>query len=68
MNTNMTGYRWLSKALHHCVLDKSSFSIGRVKYKASFEKVEMKVVFWLIRFLVYPKIFICYLGILSRLS
>ena len=31
MNTNMTGFRWVSKILRPCALDESSLSIGRVK-------------------------------------
>ena len=31
MNTNMTGFRWVSNVLRFCALDKSSLSIGRVK-------------------------------------
>ena len=31
MNTNMTWFRWFSKSLRSCALDKSSLSIGRVK-------------------------------------
>ena len=34
MNTNMTGFKWFSKSLCHCVLDESSLSMGRV-----FEKI-----------------------------
>ena len=30
MNTNMTVFRWISKILRYCVLDKISLSIGRV--------------------------------------
>ena len=29
MNTNMTGFGWLSKTLRPCALDQSSLSIGR---------------------------------------
>ena len=36
MNTNMTGFRWLSKSLHPCALDESSLSIGRVNNLAIF--------------------------------
>ena len=31
MNTNMTGLDGFQKSLHSCSLDKSRFSIGRVK-------------------------------------
>ena len=34
MSTNMTGFRWFSKILHHCALDESSLSIIRVKSEA----------------------------------
>ena len=31
MNTNMTGFRWLSKTLHPCALDEISLRIGNVE-------------------------------------
>ena len=30
MNTNMTGFRWFQKSLHHCAMDERSLSIGSV--------------------------------------
>ena len=43
MDTNMTGFRWLSKSLHSCALDESSLSIGRVKVRVLFSSISISI-------------------------